>query len=431
MEVKVISREMIKPSLPTPSHLRHLQQSFYDQMQRRVLIPYLSFYPNGCEGDSSATNVERSHKLKTSLADLLTKFYPLAGRVHDGHTECNDEGVPYFEAQACCRLSQVVGESCLAKLNNLVPYRDWEDHDLPLAVQVNFFDCGRIAIGICCNHMVFDGVSIIYFINCWAAYARGDHCELINPIFDLPKLLPPKSLPSYNETSTYKYNNQKISAKRFVFTASSLSALKAKFANGLSSEAAPLSRIVVLSAFIWRRIVTQGNVSPTRRYLGFLMVNLRPWANPPLSESCFGNLVGFAKIGTSADPAMIDGSEFVTCTRNAVKRNVDSFVKKLENHASDGVQVDDYSTKPEDVNVKFSSFFNFPCYEADFGWGRPLRVTFAGSCFEDTVLYLPRESGDGVEVLLYLKEDDMTKLETDEEFLEFASLDTKSDTKIC
>ncbi|CAH2051086.1 unnamed protein product, partial [Thlaspi arvense] len=376
MEVEVTCREMIKPLFPTPHHLRHLQPSFYDQMQARVLMPTLYFYPE----DPNTTNLQQANKLKRSLENVLTKFYPLAGRVEEDHTDCNDEGVPYVEARVNCQLSQVIGESRLAKLDKLLPYTDWEEsHNLALAVQVNFFECGGIAIGISSNHKVFDAASIFYFVNSWAAVARGDldYNRMSSPNFDLPKLFPPKPLP---------------------FT----------------------PKLVQL---ILRRLWLRG-ATREKRYLAFLMVNLRMRANPPLSESYFGNLVGFAKVGESTDQALMDGSEFVTRTRDAVKRNADSFVKKHENPISD-VHVDDYSNKSEDVNVKFSSFSNFALYEADFGSGRPVWVTMGGSCFKDTVLYLPTRSGDGIEVLLYLKEDDMSKLESDTDFLGFAS--TSSD----
>ncbi|XAR63439.1 Vinorine synthase [Bertholletia excelsa] len=408
MEVEVTCRQMIKPVFPTPHHLRHLPPSFYDQMQSRVLMPTLYFYPE----DPNTTNLQQADKLKRSLEIVLAKFYPLAGRVEEDHTDCNDEGVPYIESRVNYRLSQVIGESRLAKLNKLLPYTDWEEsHDLALVVQVNFFECGGVAIGISSNHKVFDAASIFYFVNCWAATARGDldYTRMSNPNFDLPKLFPPKPLPQpHPKTNSTPF--EKIVAKRFVFSASSLSALRSRFSTRPS-------RVMALSAFIWSRLA---GATHGKRYLAFLMVNLRLRANPPLPESYFGNLVGFAMVGASTDRALLDGSEFVTRTRDAVKRNAESFVKKHENPISD-VHVDDYSNKSEDVNVKFSSFSNFALYEADFGSGRPLWVTMGGSCFRDTVLYLPTRSGDGIEVLLYLKEDDMSKLESDTDFIGFAS----------
>ncbi|XAR63497.1 Vinorine synthase [Bertholletia excelsa] len=412
MEVEVTNREIIKPSSPTPDHLRRMEPSFYDEMQRRVLIPTLYFYPK----DPIITDPERSKELKQSLSHILTKFYPLAGRVQEDYTNCNDEGVPYFEAQANCQLSEVVGESCLSKLNKLLPFSDRkESHVLPFAVQLNFFKCGGIAIGLSTNHKNFDAASIFYFVNCWAACTRGDHAQVTNPNFDLPKLFPPARLENYSTTPT-PFDSSKFVARRFLFSASSLNVLKAEFPT-------KTSRVMALSSFIWRTIV-QG-AGPDRRFLAFLMMNLRTRAEPPLSDNYFGNLVGFAFVGTSDDAALIDGPDFVSQTKEAVQRNAESFLQKFKNYDAP-VEVDDYSTKPEDVNVKFSSFAHFPVYEADFGWGRPGWVTMGGSCFINTALYLPTKSGEGLEVLLYLDREDMNRLENDRSFIEIASLDATS-----
>ncbi|ONI30186.1 hypothetical protein PRUPE_1G235900 [Prunus persica] len=44
VEVEVISKEIIKPSSPTPDHLRYLQLSFLDQLAPPVYNPFVLFY---------------------------------------------------------------------------------------------------------------------------------------------------------------------------------------------------------------------------------------------------------------------------------------------------------------------------------------------------------------------------------------------------
>ncbi|XP_048232918.1 (13S,14R)-1,13-dihydroxy-N-methylcanadine 13-O-acetyltransferase AT1 [Ricinus communis] len=89
VELEFISNELIKPSSPTPNHLRHLrhlQLSFLDQIQIPVWMPLCN-------------------QLKKSLSKTLTLFYPFAGRVRNNtHIDCNDEGALFVEAQANCRL---------------------------------------------------------------------------------------------------------------------------------------------------------------------------------------------------------------------------------------------------------------------------------------------------------------------------------------
>ncbi|KAK7832060.1 vinorine synthase [Quercus suber] len=99
MEVEVISKETIKPSSPTPDNLRHQQLSFLDQIQPPVYMPLVLFYPK-VEG-ANFSKVQQCDKIKKSLSEALTLFYPLAGRVKGNlYIDCNDEGVHYREAEA-------------------------------------------------------------------------------------------------------------------------------------------------------------------------------------------------------------------------------------------------------------------------------------------------------------------------------------------
>ncbi|KAL7191997.1 hypothetical protein ACSBR2_023961 [Camellia fascicularis] len=183
MEVLVISKNTIKPSNPTPSNLRHFQLSFLDQINHPRILPLIFYYPLGFEDDSRATNLTRSNQLKKSLADVLTKFYPLAGRVKENlYIECNDEGVLYLEAQVNCQLSQIIGQQPInphVELNKLLPFDRLNDAgDVLLAIQVTVFKCGGMAIGMCFSHKIADGLSTSTFANSWASAARAGHSNM-------------------------------------------------------------------------------------------------------------------------------------------------------------------------------------------------------------------------------------------------------------
>ncbi|KAI8017421.1 Stemmadenine O-acetyltransferase [Camellia lanceoleosa] len=102
---------------PERKQVFHLTLCYSSPSATPPLLQQFSFYlspknplrntkPTGFEDDSRATNLKRSNQLKKSLADVLTKFYPLAGRVKENlYIECNDEGVLYLEAQFNCQLS--------------------------------------------------------------------------------------------------------------------------------------------------------------------------------------------------------------------------------------------------------------------------------------------------------------------------------------
>jgi hypothetical protein len=59
-------------------------------------MPFVLFYPH--ESSANFSNLERHDRFKKSLSEVLTHFYPLAGRVKEKlYVDCNDEGVHYEE----------------------------------------------------------------------------------------------------------------------------------------------------------------------------------------------------------------------------------------------------------------------------------------------------------------------------------------------
>ena len=118
------------------------------------------------------------------------------------------------------------------------------------AVQVNYFTCGGIAIGACISHKIADGISFIMFMKSWAATARGDQGD-IYPQFKLSTLFPPRSsLSGYDPKMGM--TKEKLVLKRFVFSFTSIAALKEKYEEslGLENRVHP-SRVEALSTFIW------------------------------------------------------------------------------------------------------------------------------------------------------------------------------------
>ncbi|XWS22691.1 hypothetical protein CRYUN_Cryun29cG0057900 [Craigia yunnanensis] len=148
MKVEVIARDTVKPSSSTPDHLRSLQFSFLDQIATPVFMPMVFFYP--IDSDVNVGNFNITERLKKSLSETLTLFYPLAGRVKDNaFIDCNDEGVHFVQARVKCQLSDVIRQPEPNQLNKLLPYELNNVGDLILAIQVNLFDCGGMAIGVC------------------------------------------------------------------------------------------------------------------------------------------------------------------------------------------------------------------------------------------------------------------------------------------
>ncbi len=188
MHVEIISEEIIKPSSPTPHHLRNFKLSFLDQIAPLIYIPIIFFYHSNHE--VGVDPFDRSRLLKKSLAETLTRFYPLAGTPinEDFSINCNDEGADYIQARVPCKLLQVVDNPNAKDLIQLLPFKPYHSctefgKEVLLAIQYNIFECGGVAIAVCVSHKIADGTSAVTFVNAWAGTSQGAS-EIISPSFD-------------------------------------------------------------------------------------------------------------------------------------------------------------------------------------------------------------------------------------------------------
>lgn len=106
----VFHRETIKPSSPTPHHLRTFKLSLMDQYGPVMYTPLVLFYPIISHINKMPSSMPiklRSNHLRTTLSETLTRLYPLAGRLRGNlHIERNDEGAEYVEARSNCSMSK-------------------------------------------------------------------------------------------------------------------------------------------------------------------------------------------------------------------------------------------------------------------------------------------------------------------------------------
>ncbi|WOG81902.1 hypothetical protein DCAR_0101058 [Daucus carota subsp. sativus] len=428
IDIEVVSKQNIRPSVPTPEHLKKYTLSFLDQLAPGVFIPLLFYYP----ADDQAENRLKSDHLKKSLSEALSKFYPLAGRFvsDNGHVDCNDEGAQYVEAQVNCKLNDVIRDPIPNELAKLLPLElDDATVDLNFAVQVNFFKCGGLAVGAVISHKVADALSFVNFMTSWAAIARGEQ-DVPSPIFGLAKLFPPLDMSGFEDrTGVLKEN---IISKRFLFDASKILALKNKCAednkNKSPEDRTQPTRFEALSAFIWNRYMAatgKNPGAPENTNIMFLPVNLRTRFDPPLPKHYFGNLYRMAIL----TPSMQNGEkenygDIISQAREAIKSVDTSYVEKLkkgEDHLMCMKQMAQKFDKGEMLTMSFTSLSRFGVYEADFGWGKPVWVSSARLTFSNVVTFFDNKEGDGIEAWIILKEDEMAKFEADQELVSFVS----------
>ncbi|KAL5766439.1 hypothetical protein ACOSP7_017056 [Xanthoceras sorbifolium] len=384
MDVEVISREIIKPT----STSLHDHYKFSDI----------------------------SNRLKTSLSLVLNHYYPLVGIVQENFIDCKNGGVLVLEAQVVnCQLSEIVQNPNPDKF--VAKFLPYDVNNLVLAIQVNYFNCGGIAIGVRMSHKVADGSSITTFIKNWAKTAR-DNIENVCPKIVGTTL-------------------ESVSAL-FVFTDSKLSALKEKYvvtsSSAESSRTYP-SRYKTLSSFIMRRFMTSTEIKkkePKRRYTLCSPVNKCKIVDSQLADDSFGNIIGAAiiSIDSSENDIKVEEGSYDhglvnKLTRAISKINKDS-MKKVQDGKLDGLLVwegvDENTWKREVVNFVCTSFCRFPIYEADFGWGRPAWVSSGDIAWQEyTTILMDTKNGNGIEAWVYLTEEDMAKFERDKELLTYAS----------
>ncbi|KAL3745948.1 hypothetical protein ACJRO7_014964 [Eucalyptus globulus] len=223
MRVKVVSTETIKPSSPTIPHLRNFNFCLLDQLAPPFCVPVVLFY-SAPDEKAAPDSALVSGNLKTSLAQVLSLFYPLVGRVKgNAGIDCDDEGALYLKAKAHFELSKVLSYPDIDQLQQFLPFSPYrvstnnEDQVIE-GVQANFFDCGGIRIGICISHKIANGTLVSAFLNAWSAIANNGidgEASLITPFLKASELFQPKDINF--QIPSRVISREKLSTKRFCF----------------------------------------------------------------------------------------------------------------------------------------------------------------------------------------------------------------------
>ncbi|KAL6195635.1 hypothetical protein ACLB2K_031253 [Fragaria x ananassa] len=387
IKVEVIYTETITPSSPTPPHLKRVNLSVFDQMVPETYIPLLLFYP--------------------SLANPETDT----------------------DHQVNCPISEISENPDMEKLKYLFPAAVEFTH--LLLVQVNFFECGGMAIAVNILHKVADAFTLSTFLKSWAVAPLGSSSSCTT--HDHP-VLPPKfgsaaSLyPSQDFLNSRKPNfvgsvQEKGTRRRFVFDASRIEALKSKCA----SPAVPdPTRIEVVSALIWKCAMeaSRSNLGVIRPSSWSQAVNMRKRrSGHAFTENLMGNFVwsytAAMTVNTEVDLQSLVAT-FRKCKEDyevnfpngvTVELAYQIIKESWKNLAKEGID-----------NYGCSSWCWFPFYETNFGWGKPSWVSTRGFQVKNTVVLMDAKYGDGIEASLTFIEEKMAIFESNQELFAYASL---------
>ncbi|XP_016648514.1 PREDICTED: vinorine synthase-like [Prunus mume] len=440
IKVEIIQRQTVKPSSPTPHHLRNYKLSILDQMALQTYIPILLFYPNAADATSNnamATN-ERCQHLMQSLAKTLTHFYPSAGRIKgDAVIECNDDGAEFVEARVKCSLSEIFEHPDAEMLRRFLPVEP-ESREAGtgtlLLVQVNLFECGGMAIGFSISHKFGDATTLSTFINCWTAAAHDQSNMLKLPKFGAASLFSPLNFSNSEPLPSVKVDKEKFITRRFVFDASKIAALQSKVT---SSVVPKPTRVEAASALIWKCKIEASSRSSSNTLGTSLIrpsvfshtVNMRKMAVPPLPENLVGNLVDFSTTNYShsgENSTLIDLKGLVAKIRGGLEETKERHAAVVvfdSNEAWQNMKWYINLMKNDDID-KFicSSWCRFPFYEADFGWGKPSWVSYVAVAINNVTVLMDKRDGNGIEAWVTLSQENMALFESNKELLEYASL---------
>ncbi|XVE56271.1 hypothetical protein DITRI_Ditri03aG0225100 [Diplodiscus trichospermus] len=440
MEIEILSVESIKPACSTPPHLRTYKLSLLDQLMPCAHVPMILFYRLlNCDSNDMNLVNERLEKLKKSLSETLTRFYPFAGKIKDGlYIDCNDSGVHYVEAKVSCSLSEIICQPDSQIFRKLLPsdlcLRDSSNTGIPVAmIQVNILNCGGIAIGTKTSHKIIDGPTSTTFLKAWAAFARGS-ADAPRPSFIAPVLFPQNNMLPRDTMfaiwpSLLKFG--KCVTRRFVFDSSAIAALKVKASS--SSFVLNPTRVESVSAFIWICATVASRIRYGSRRPSVLshIVNLRGKTATSLPEHSIGNLLWIATAKCDAE-ATLELQPLVALLRKSIMETSGEFIEQLKGEK--GFQkVRECLAELGEVHsdggadyFAFSSMCKLGIYEADFGWGKPMWVSpggIDGLVFQNLVFLIETRNGDGIEAWVTLDEKDMEILLSNTQILSFASLD--------
>ncbi|KAK1592971.1 hypothetical protein Q3G72_033613 [Acer saccharum] len=347
------------------------------------------------------------------------------GRVKDEFSvECDDYGVTFIEAHVGCDMSELIKQPKMELLELLRPYNEEEIliAQVNLAVKVNYFDCGGVAICLTFRHAIADGCASAHFVRNWSKVAAANCADGIiskDAIFDRTSIFPSQDdVPEINHKRKPDANDEHVT-KWFVFENSNIAVLQEKIGNRST-------RFEALLALMWGAIIDaeeeSKNKSNPTQCGALIAVNLRRKLNPPLHDQSIGNAI---VIGMTAWPTKERAKydKIVSKYRELISM-VDENVKNGFRNGSKTLIINHAAIEENISNMKminFNAVMKLPFYETDFGWGKPVWFSPAQRPKSSTFSLSDTPDAKGLQAVVHLSKEDMAKFEQHPAILAYAS----------
>ncbi|KAG6406294.1 hypothetical protein SASPL_133894 [Salvia splendens] len=306
------------------------------------------------------------------MAQILSNFYLLAGRYNKEkqQVDCNDQGALFSTAQVDVDLSLTLRSHVdPQQLNQLLPVDlaavDGPTHPI-LAVQINRFLCGGLAIAACVSHRVVDTASFSLFFTAWATTAHTTGKLLIQPYFDhRSSYFPAENLPPHDDGP-----HENIITERYIFDNKAIKKL-------------------------------------CQRLTSFLVIAAEDTAADAEGE----NFLALAsRIRHATVQGVRDCARVLRDKEFGQKLLVDNFLNANKKAKTDDCKM-----------IWLADFSKFGDYELDFGFGKSDWISLPTPTMvlelKDHIMMLNNISNDGIEAWVFLQESDMQFFRQDKEIL--------------
>nr|XP_027191754.1 uncharacterized acetyltransferase At3g50280 [Cicer arietinum] len=401
--------------------------------------------------------------LITSLSKTLSIFPPFSGRfVTDSngyiYVTCNDAGVDFIHATATHfsitdLLSPLDVHQAFKKFFPFHHKINYTAHFSPiLAVQVTYLADG-IFIGVAVSHAVTDGTTLWNFFNTFADISKGVTRVTRIPDFRRESILISKvALRLLEGDIKVTFNpDDPLRERIFSFSREAIQKLKArvnqnhhispenadvaelisKMNNDVQlktvtrdgSETSEISSFQSLCALMWRCVTRARKLDDSKTTTFRMAVNIRNRLQPKLSEYYFGNAI--QSIATCAKVYDVSNNDITWCGEQ-LNKNVRAYDSGVVRRV-----IENWEREPKCFELgnndggilQMGSSHRFPMYDNDFGWGRPIAVRSGGANkFDGKMSAFPgRKGGGSIDVEVVLAPETMALLETDSEFMLYAT----------
>ncbi len=272
-------------------------------------------------------------------------------------------------------------------------------------MQVTYFKCGGVSIGIGTQHLLADGFSGLHFVNTWSDMARG--LDLTIPPFINRTLLRARIPPQpafqhveYQPSPPMKTPRQSIASttvSMFKITRDQLNTLKAKSKDGINTV--NYTSCEMLSGHLLKCVSKARALPDDQETKLYVAVDGRSRLHPPLPPGYFGNVILITTpIALAGDLQSKPTSYAASMIHNGLVRMDDEYLRS----ALDYLEVQpDISALVRGAhtyrcpNLGITSWSRLPIHDADFGWGRPIFMGPGGIPYEGLSYILPSPTNDG------------------------------------